>query len=65
MECPYPGQKLAAGQAEREPDDDDEGSCTNPEGHRWNMTPGEADEQFLAGNNVGIRCIHCGADGDA
>lgn len=49
--------------AEDEPDD----RCTNPGGHVWNRTAGEADEARLAGDyeNDNIRCIYCGADGDA
>lgn len=47
------------------PDPDDR--CTNPGGHEWNRSAGEADEARLAGDyeNDNIRCIHCGADGDA
>ena len=33
--------------------------------HQWNHTAGEADELFFSGHNVGIRCVLCGADGDA
>lgn len=49
-------------------DDDASGDeCTNPGGHRWNRTAGEADEARIAGDyaNDNIRCIYCGADGDA
>lgn len=47
-----------------EPPDD---GCTNPGGHEWNRTAGEADEARIAGDyeNDNVRCIHCGADGDA
>ena len=34
--------------------------CTNPHGHQWDMTDAEADEC-----GRGIRCVYCGADGDA
>lgn len=46
-----------------EPDD----GCTNPGGHVWNRTAGEADEARLAGDveHDNIRCVYCGADGDA
>lgn len=41
--------------------------CTHPDGHKWNRTPGEADEARLSGDyeNDNIRCVYCGADGDA
>lgn len=41
--------------------------CSHPGGHEWNRTAGEADEARLAGDyaNDNIRCIYCGADGDA
>jgi len=41
--------------------------CTNPDGHVWDKTAGEADEARLSGDyaNDSIRCIYCGADGDA
>ena len=47
--------------------DEDPDACTNPGGHEWNRTAGEADEARLAGDyaNDSIRCVHCGADGDA
>lgn len=52
-----------------EPDDSDEypPRCVNPGGHVWNRTPGEADEARLAGDsaNDNVRCVYCGADGDA
>jgi hypothetical protein len=46
---------------------DEEPRCSNPGGHVWNRTPGEADEAFLTGDraNDNVRCIYCGADGDA
>jgi hypothetical protein len=35
-------------------------------GHEWNQSPGEADENFLAGEGCQrIYCLNCGADGDA
>lgn len=48
-------------------EEDDPDRCTNPGGHQWNRSAGEADEAHLAGDaeNDNIRCIHCGADGDA
>lgn len=48
-------------------DDAPDDACTNPGGHEWNRTAGEADEARLAGDaaNDNVRCIHCGADGDA
>lgn len=41
--------------------------CTNPGGHVWNRSAGEADEARLSGDyaNDNIRCVYCGADGDA
>lgn len=50
-----------------EREDPPDGACTNPGGHEWNRTAGEADEARIAGDyeNDNIRCIHCGADGDA
>lgn len=39
--------------------------CTNPGGHVWNRSAAEADELNLQGINAGIRCVYCGADGDA
>ena len=33
--------------------------------HVWNMSAGEADEAFLAGEPDSIRCVYCGKDGDA
>lgn len=58
VEC----HQLIEGQPE-EPDD----ACTNPGGHVWNRTVGEADEARLSGDyaNDNIRCVFCGADGDA
>lgn len=45
---------------------DDGSRCSNPGGHEWNRSAGEADEAFLAReDDAGIRCVHCGADGDA
>ena len=54
----YNGQQAAA---------TDEDRCTNPGGHVWNRTAGEADEARLSRDyaNDNIRCIYCGADGDA
>ena len=54
----------ADAKAEAEPDPD---ACTNPGGHEWNRTAGEADEARIRGDvaNDSIRCVHCGADGDA
>ncbi len=42
-------------------------ACSDPGGHVWNRSLGEADEARLSGDfeNDNIRCIHCGADGDA
>lgn len=56
-------QTLAGG-AEQEPP---EGACTNPAGHKWNRSAAEADEARISGDyaNDNIRCIYCGADGDA
>jgi len=34
--------------------------CTNSRGHQWDMTDAEADA--CRGN---VRCVYCGADGDA
>lgn len=47
--------------------DADDYACSNPGGHEWNRTLGEADEARVAGDvaNDNIRCVHCGADGDA
>jgi hypothetical protein len=41
--------------------------CSNPGGHKWNRSAGEADEARLSGDyeNDSIRCVYCGADGDA
>ena len=41
--------------------------CTNPGGHEWDKTAGEADEARIRGDhaNDSIRCIHCDADGDS
>lgn len=46
-------------------DETDQDRCTNPGGHVWNRTAAEADELNLQGINAGIRCVYCGADGDA
>lgn len=52
-------------EAEEEPDLGDR--CTNPDGHVWDKTAGEADEARIRGDvaNDRITCIYCGADGDA
>lgn len=46
---------------------EDPDRCSNPGGHEWNRTLGEADEARLSGDhaNDSIRCVHCGADGDS
>lgn len=51
----------------REDEDGPDDSCTHPGGHVWNRSAGEADEARISGDheNDNIRCIHCGADGDA
>ncbi len=52
---------------DREPELEYPEQCSSPNGHEWNRTAGEADEARLSGD-IGadnIRCIHCGADGDA
>jgi hypothetical protein len=48
-------------------DDDYPPACTNPGGHLWNRSAGEADEARLSGNYSAdnIRCVYCDADGDA
>jgi len=48
-------------------DDEDPDRCTNPGGHEWDKTLGEADEARIRGDvaNDRITCVHCGADGDS
>jgi hypothetical protein len=41
--------------------------CTNPDGHVWNQSAGEADEARIRRDveNDRIYCLYCGADGDS
>ncbi len=70
-ECPYCG----TAQGTRTPDEPEEFEsdepglprCWHPGGHVWNRTAAEADEARISGDyaNDNIRCVYCGADGDA
>jgi len=43
------------------------GGCTDPGGHDWDKSAGEADEARISRDwaNDRITCLHCGADGDS
>jgi hypothetical protein len=64
-----PGVRVEVTEQEPADEDDDQypPRCTHPGGHKWNRSAGEADEARLSGDyaNDNIRCIYCGADGDA
>ena len=65
------GMYVADPSTVREVTDDDydrpEDACSNPGGHVWNRSAGEADEARISVDyaNDNIRCVYCGADGDA
>jgi hypothetical protein len=63
--CDEMARRLDEHDAKSEEEDPDR--CTNPDGHVWNQTAGEADEARVRGDvaNDRIYCLYCGADGDA